>query len=483
MRPLTPRLVAVALPLVALSLAPFVALANSRVVGIPGECEMTTYRVTVSADGKAGAPAKLFATQFVGGEKLGIVRSFQLAHDGKRIAYHTFGGVALASGNDEPKEYKGVVIYKTVEWSPDSKKLRYWTPDGLAIADADAQTGDKLKAESLYKTKDSSSAGWTPDGAVLLLKQHNEPPKDKGAKPAPGTSLMKVFASGTANELWKSDVPFYYFSVPSSRFENGSGPSAEPYTIVLGGRDALYAASSAGSERDKLCDFKSDGLQDIVQSPDSKKLLIRLNKDTVTDGGKTTLKGVILGHLDKWSKGKSLEFDVLFDKNDAHTTWISPTGKYATWASPDVVGFRELNGKPGSEVQIAVPGGQVKGCYWNKAETRIAIAAGNKLFLYDVAKKALGSAPICDMGNDPKSFVADPVFRGDDVVFTQFKEHEAGEVGRVECRRLAARRATRPTPTTRARTLARGAAPSSVATPRTSRTIPRASGWPSCGAG
>lgn len=410
----------VALALAVGAVGPLAAYANSRVMGIPNECEMTTLRVACAGEGKSATPEKLFSTSLVGADKQ-VVRAYQMAHDGKRVAFHTFAGLALGSGNDAPVDHKGLVIYKTIEWAPDNHRFRYWGAEGLVIADADGQgpAGEKLKPEFVYKCP-VSQAGWVPDGGILVLR--TDTPKEKGAKPT--TSCVKVFPSGSANELWKSDVIFSYFCVPSSRFENGSGASNAPYSVILGAKDSLWITSSGGTERDKFCDLKGDGLHDFVQSPDSKNLVIRFIKDVPTDGGKV-LKGVVLAHLDKFQKGKPVEWETLYEKNDAHTIWSSQTGKYATWASPDVVGFREFGGKPGSEVSVTVPGGKITGCFWDHADARIAITAGNKVYCYDVAKKAVSQ--VCDLGADPKTFVADPVFlRNDEIVFTVFKDVKQG---------------------------------------------------------
>src|SRR5581483_9374507 len=99
-----------------LAAAAAVARANSRVVGIPDECDMNTFAVSVGADLKGGTPQKLYTFAVHG--QLGVVRAFQLAHDGKRIAYHNFAGLALGQGNEAPKDFKAIVVYKTVEWSP-----------------------------------------------------------------------------------------------------------------------------------------------------------------------------------------------------------------------------------------------------------------------------------------------------------------------------------------------------------------------------
>src|SRR5438270_2482564 len=108
MRPLAPRLV---FPLAFLLAVPL-SLANSKINGIPNECEMTTYHVAVGPDGKGAKPEKLFSLSLAGTTGLGLVRAFQMSHDGKRVAYHTFAGVAIGEGNAEPQDHKAIVVYK-----------------------------------------------------------------------------------------------------------------------------------------------------------------------------------------------------------------------------------------------------------------------------------------------------------------------------------------------------------------------------------
>src|SRR4051812_48384387 len=108
MRPLARRSVAL-LAVASAALGSHLALANSKINGIPNECELTTYRVAIGADGKGAKPEKIFSRTKVGEPEL--VRAFQMAHDGKRIAFHTFAGVALGEANAEPKDHKAIVIY------------------------------------------------------------------------------------------------------------------------------------------------------------------------------------------------------------------------------------------------------------------------------------------------------------------------------------------------------------------------------------
>jgi WD40 repeat protein len=402
----------------AAALAPRAGLANSTITDIPRECRMDSFRV--GADGK-GAPEKIFSTNMLG--QWGP-HAFHASHDRKTTIFYRFDGITVVSGS-ESRDYKVNIVYKQVWWSPDNKRILFWVPEGVALADLDSlgKPGGPLTYKVVYKKKPDRKpfgAQWSPTGNSFYIAEHyQEAVKNVMVQ---GGAVQVVSLDGAAREILH-DPKLVTFLLSTARFENGSGASQDPFKLVLLETDGLAVSGADGQAPEKLNDFTAEGLQDLIVSPDSKKFLVRLAKDQVSSDKKTLYRGVYLGHIDRFAKGKPFEMEALYAKNTAHTIWFSPTGKYATWASADAVAFRAVDGKAGSEVNIPFTDrGElpIKGVAWDKGETRLAIACGNRIYLYDVDKKA--TTLLAKVGDDPKMFVADPVWRGEEILFTQFTD-------------------------------------------------------------
>jgi hypothetical protein len=403
--------------------------ASSVVRGIPVECQLDSYRVGVgSADGRVAPTTPVsFASTLVIGQW--AQKGYHLSHDGKTMLVYTFDGFNIVKGNAPPASYEIALVYKNVLWGPDNKKFMFWTPEGVTLADVEAlgppNAAPSVKVLYPYKTRPGHrpfSAAWSPTGNEVYVLEHYE--EASGGKTVEGSAMLRVTLDGAATEILNHPTRVYWFMYPSSRFEDGSGPSGAPFRLVFGAMDGIWVMNPDGSEQAKLCDLTPEGFDDIVFSPDPKKekFAFRMRQPQVAPD-KKTYTGVYVAHLDRWKKGTTIELEQVHDKPDVHTLWCSPKGRFVTWASADEVGYRELDGKPDSTIKVDVPGrvGPITGCTWDRAETRLAITAGNRLYIHDVAKKTV--TEVAKVGEASKSFLADPVWcSGEEVVVGLFTD-------------------------------------------------------------
>jgi hypothetical protein len=361
-------------------------------------------------------------------------RSFHMSHDGKTVLAHSFGGFTIIQGSN-CRDYTVMFRpgFRVVQWAPDSKHFMFWVPSGLAVADLDdlgAPNGPP-NYKVIYKApKDRFpfGSGWAPSGnEVFVIENYIEPDERKKGEQLHGTAIKRVPAGGGGSpvEILHHPTDVKFFMTPETRFTYGQGPNQNPFLIVFGAKDGLYVMDPNGKNKELVCDFQADGVNDVLWSPGPKdKVIVMFRQMTPTVSGKALLKGVYLLHLDRRGKKGADVVEQLTDALDVHTQWFTKSGKYFSWSTADEVAFRDPDGKPDSVVHIArkdfgnlgeLP---IKGFSWNLAETMLAIAAGNRIYVYDVAKKTMTQR--LKVGDEQKTFVAEPFWEGDDVVYTTY---------------------------------------------------------------
>lgn len=385
-----------------------------------------------------GDPPSLTSTLMLG---LWTYKGYIPSPDRKTLLIHRYDGFAISRNGGPAVEYRFTFTpNRDVQWSPDSKRFFTWNSKGdlvLFELDSIGPAGTPQPKAVLANPPGVRAGGieWAPDGSCAFFIALVDDAKGNTCG-----SLQRVTfgAGGTlagVAPILSHTAALRFFNPPTSRFQNGRGPNGDPYDIFVGAKDGCYLLSPDGKHFEQLTPATADNIDNLEWSPDSKhpKLLVNFFAPTPGQGG-STLKGTYLVHLDRRAQGKKGEqlFEQVHDKADVHTVWFSPNGKYATWVSWEGVFFREAEGKPDSVQLIAIKDQQkgiplpVKGCSWNEAETRIAITASNRLFVYEVdgAKKLT----VAHCGNDAKTFTAEPVWRGDDVIFSTFTDVAAPRV-------------------------------------------------------
>lgn len=357
--------------------------------------------------------------------------------DRKNILLHRFDGFAISKNGGPPVDFKWTFNNRDVQWSPDSKKFLAWTSTGeLALFDLDTiGQGGTPHATIVKKPAPGHRTGgieWAPDGSGAYFAELWD--DDKGVV----HGSIQRFLLGAEGQppsiatVLSHSTGIRYFNPPVSRFQNGLGPSAAPFEVFVGAKDGCWLMKPDGKGLELLTPAPADTSDNLEWSPDPKheKLLINFFAPATGRNG-AVLRGLYLVHLDRRAQGKTGEalFEQLHDKMDVHTIWFSPHGKYVTWVTWEGIYLREVDAAPDTVKRIAIKESdkgaplEIKGCAWNDAETKLAIAASNRLFVYDVAKDQKWTVARC--GKDARTFTAEPVWRGDQVVFSTFTDMSA----------------------------------------------------------
>jgi hypothetical protein len=353
-------------------------------------------------------------------------KGFHMSYDGKTVLSHRFDGFRVIKEGGPPLDYDVPLINRNLFWGPDGKHFILWAPEGVAVADVDAlgEPCGPAKYNVLYKpaaTRHPFGACWSPSGHDIYVIENYE---EEGKQ---GSAIERIPAGGGApTEILHHPTRVMYFMPPLTRYEDGSGPNARAYRIIFGAKDGLWIMDRDGGNKIKLSDVRPDGIEDVIWSPGEKEkftLLFRQpQKDAKTN---KVLKGVYLVHLEN---NKIKDFEQLYDSLDVHTMWFSPHGKYISWGTNEGIFYREPDAKPETTVKVDIPGKgglEIKGFSWDSTENRLAIAVGNRLFVHDATKKT--TTQVAQLGDDVKSFAADPVWRGNEVVLVLFTDTSTPE--------------------------------------------------------
>jgi len=397
------------------------AVSSTSVAGIPGDCQMTCHRVKVDPTGKAvGEPAAFAEAKMIGNW---TPRAFRRSWDGKTVLSYTFDGFRVTKGA-ESHDYKVPMVHKQFWWGPDSKKFMYWTPGGIAVANADdlGTPGGVPKHKIVYRAPTGRfliSVAWAPDGANILASESYE---EHGATK---TAIKKVSAEGgEATAILEHPDEVIVYMPADTYYEDGSGPKVKKTPILFGTKEALWVMDSDGANKQKLCDAPCFGLTDLMWDPSEKEQFLLLFRRPFTVG-KKEWKGLYLVKADEAKKAaaqkKSDDYafvEQLAEGTDIHSHLLLAQGKYVSWANSEAVSYRETAkaGEKPTKVALTGAAAPVKGFAWDDKEGKLAVASANKLFTYDLATKATAElAKVSDKG-----FVAEPFWRGDEIVYSSF---------------------------------------------------------------
>lgn len=377
---------------------------------------MTTYSCDASADEdkREEAPQQLAQTFMVG---KWTFHAYRKSHDGKTLIHHKKDGIQVQQG-DKVFEYKMALRQHNPReflFSPDNSQVAFWAPQEqdkpakrIALMNL-GSLGAKSNHNILYAPKHGRhpfGMEWAPDGkAMFVVERQHKDDVDYAI-----LSRLEV-PGGRVTELFRTAGNIDFFMPPVSRFENGQGPSKDPYMIIFGCENGLYLIDpKTGKDRTRLSRLPAVGLHNLEWNPDPKKNQIMLffkNPVTSEDGGK--FEGVYLVDVDKMREApadasglvaQESFMEQLHRKRDIHTLWFSPKGTYATWSSNESIYFREPIRQPteqGEEektktavIEIMTKDDnprQIKGVTWNDDETKLAFTADNQIWVYDLDPK------------------------------------------------------------------------------------------------
>ena len=399
------------------------ALGSTSVTGIPGNCQMTCHRVKVDPAGKqVGEPASFAESRMIG---MWTPRAFRRSWDGKVVLAHTFDGFRVTKG-DASADYKIKFLHRNFWWGPDNKKFLFWLPADVAVALVDelGPAGAAPKHNVVYKPAPGrfpKGIAWAPSGSHILVSEGYEG-EDKSTR----TAIKKVPVDGGEGTAILDVAEEVIFFMPADTwYEDGSGAKAKKSPILYGTKTELYITDSDGGDKQKLADLPCLGLADIMFDPSGKDEFFLLWRRGFADINKKMWKGLWrfdLAALRKVAAAKTAGdysyAEAVSETDGIHTLFYSPKGKYIAWADPAAVFYREVakHGEKPVKVEISGSAGVAKGLAWDDKEQKLAVAIGNKLYSYDVASKA--SQVIAQVSD--KGFIAEPFWRGDEVVYSSF---------------------------------------------------------------
>lgn len=383
--------------------------------------------VTCGTDDKA--EAKKFSSTLMAGSW--TQHGYKMAPDGSALVLPLEDGFEVRRGGEKWKHDFPMIsaIDRDLFWAPDSKRFVFRMPDAnmsLGLVDL----SDPGSHKAIYSPPQGSTIRgfeWSPkNDLVFILEGFEDQDKDKRVE---GDRIKAIDPStGKAREIYRSTATISFFMPPVSRFQGGQGPSSKDYRLVLGTASGLFLVKPDGSDVTCLTELPCTGLTNLEWSPADDKIVLFFRMPTKSKKG--MLKGTYLVHLDRRRKDlpKGAADDSIFEQLtsalDVHTLWFSPKGKYVAWASQDAVWYREPNGKDAVKVECKDDKGlplQVRGCAWDATEQRLAITAGNRLYVHEPGKKQPPRL-VKEFPNDvgDTGFAAEPSWRGDELVLTIF---------------------------------------------------------------
>ena len=389
---------------------------------------MTTLEVDCQEDEKARSKdTKTYAENFFAG---GLINhNYKLAPDHQKMVLFTRQGFALlAKDQDKPTPLNVASFSKEVVWDPSSRYFAFFgqTLEGMAIYLVDTRA-DPVKAEIAYQVKRSDGAflglEWSPWGEEIYFLQN----VFRGSYIDRTIQRLRVTGK-KPKELVKVIENIDFFMPPVSWFEHGEGPQrGRNYHIVYGTSRGLFILDRNGKKPAvNLTEAPAVNLRNLEWSPDGQKIIMYY------DGGyqsrrHQSLKGVTLVHLK--GKGKAVEFENLYEGRGIHTLWFSSKGKWVTWVKETGCWYRDPKdiGQEGIRVpnpKIKTESGKIvemtdkpiKGAIWNKDETRLAVTAGNQVWIYHTKTKK--TSLYYEFGQGLTHFCAEPVWMGDRLLLT-----------------------------------------------------------------
>lgn len=343
-----------------------------------------------------------------------------------------------------PVEFSGG--NREVRWSTESRYVSMFARHGgrLKLIAFDTQDLNKRPEPIVLWTPENPdevlfAQEWMPGGEGLsVLTRFYEKGEGFGAihdvpfaKGKPGAVTQVLRMRGHLD--WEA--------MPVSRFEDGDGPSKDPWKRFYGTYDGLWISDRFGQERKRVAGVAARTLGNIDWNPQPDKLQgAMFYPRTVHSGTGDVFKG--LHFIELLAEGEVRRMH-LYDKDDVHTLWYSPKGTYIAWATPDKVFIvpsadptqlleidpptpeaakvapRTTRQRPG-QGHLRPPG--ISGCYWKSDESQLLFTANNRLYLYVVATGDVIEVARVQTRNP--GFIADPRFLDDEktVVFTYFED-------------------------------------------------------------
>lgn len=426
------------LPVVACLLLASPALAETNIWGVPGECQLSVVECATERDPAKRPAPKVLSSVFM--RDLWTTRAFEASPDGETLLVMLEDGLRVVRGgrtDDYPLDQGGGV--REYAWHPDSSRVATWVRDAppdqqrprraavvldvSRLPPAPLPAGAKVPYEVVdWSSETRSPFGllWAPDGESLLVLATETDPTNATSGVL---RRVPVAGQGAAHDLLRVPGALdFAYGLRGSVVPVGSG------RLLLGQLGVLYALSDGGLQ--PVADLPSTGLHNLAWSPDrGRNHVLLLYKRAVKSRTGEVFRGAYLLDLEAALAGGQAPTEQLDDVTSIHTLAISSRGTYATWAEPRYARLRPLSGRPTDTVEIrvpALPSGEelpVKGFAWSPDETKLAITAGNRLYVHELGTKELYL--VAELGALEHTFLAQPTWIGDRVVVGAYEDTQA----------------------------------------------------------
>lgn len=320
----------------------------------------------------------------------------------------------------------------TLLWHPDSRRVAVWlreTPAPrpgyvpivrrvLALLDLERlpAPGEPLS----YQVVERSSAErhpfgveWTSDGQALRVLACDLDPETN----LQSGVLTRVALQGgeRAEELLRVAGALDFAVGPAVPSVGAAGTRDE---LLVGHTDGLFVLAERERRVTKL-DLPAVGLYQAAWSPDRRRdqLLLHYRRAVRTDAG-ATYQGVYLLDLDGALASPPRPPVRLDEATAVRGLGFSPRGGWAAWSTREGVALRGLDGTAALVTVPTRPGDEgpeeVRGFAWSADETRLAIAAGNRLYVLDLANRTLDL--VLEHGTPERTRLSRPTWVGDRLV-------------------------------------------------------------------
>jgi hypothetical protein len=302
-----------------------------------------------------------------------------------------------------------------IDWSPDGTRLLFGLAGKLVTASLDdlGMPSGPLKLTTVYGPGPGRflmGARWSPDGRAILVVERATGPPDVDA------ILRLPRAGGESTELFRGSAGIQWLRPSFIREPHRS------YSIAFRRSDGIYCLDPDGKSVLRVVDLSNESVSDVVWSPVSEHVFAYV----LADAG-SFRSGAYLCR--RPGSGPS-SLRQLVQKTDVNGVAFSPDGSLVAWSNPFSVSWSPIDEDEVTTLRKGDFEGYpaINGFAWDATGRRLAVSGENKLYVVDVATRK--TALVASAGHAGNTALADPVWRGDEILFASY----GGDVSQVVSR-------------------------------------------------
>ncbi|MEZ0229080.1 MAG: hypothetical protein ACAI25_10680, partial [Planctomycetota bacterium] len=362
---------------------------------VPGEVRLEMFRKE-----KDGGAPRLSVNEAYGGWALS---AYSLSPDRRTVAITSFAGFKLVRLGANGREVSITVqlLHRTIAWSPDSKRLAVWRPEGLSVAEV-----DDLFASPPHRFRTVHRAGrdrypvgmtWAENDELLVLQHRDEP----GSKTTSEILRVRV-EGGAARPVVESEEEILWFL----RHRRHGRLAA----ILYATRSGLSAVDERRHSLGKIA-FEMGEVANAALAPDGTEVAF-----IASYGARTA------AFVARFGRAVDDSLELLGATDSSGALAYSPSGHYLAWTSAAKVVVRPVKEPLRSAETTALDlGGEIGNIAWHRDERRLAVAVGGVVCVLDVERRTHELLANVASGRE-ESFVAEPVWAGEDLLFSVFSD-------------------------------------------------------------